>query len=152
MEKHTVAPGRRSIAKQSDVLRRLIRLRSAVAWTVTAALLLPALFSLTASNPEWVLGIEPSERESGAHAAAHHGTADHEKSHSDIPGAPDHPADHNCAPCQVLKYLACYLPESPLALPSSTHYSAPPGDRAVQQRPGDVASLPPSRAPPRALI
>ena len=78
------------------------RFRALVARVLLVALLLPGVFSLTSPDPQWLLGVE---REPIAH---HHpdGTA---HQHSAIPGSAGHPADHDCAPCQVLKYLAVGL-------------------------------------------
>jgi|SRR5215813_8234286 len=46
-------------------------------------------------------------------AAAHAGSAsDHHDEDAGVPGSPTHPADHNCAECQVLKHLSrCVLPD-----------------------------------------
>jgi hypothetical protein len=127
------------------------RLRSVVARTVIFALLLPAIFSLGAPDPDWFLGLAPADGEAAAHAGHHHGVADGEKDYSEIPGSPGHPPDHNCNPCQVLKYLASYLPQLPLALPASAPSAFPPIVREEAQRAGHSACLPPSRAPPPAV-
>ncbi len=124
---------------------RLVRLRSVVARLVIAALLLPTLFSLGGADPDWLLGVDLARRNLGEHATAHH----HED-YSDIPGAPGHPADHNCTPCQVLKSLVSYLPQLPLSLPTSAPRIVRSSDRGEPQRAGHIASLPPCRAPPQA--
>jgi hypothetical protein len=132
---------------------RLVRLRSVVARVMIAALVLPTIFPLTGADPEWVLGVNLTSRESGERAAAHHHeAADPGKDYSDIPGAPGHPADHNCQPCQVLKSLVSYLPQLPFSLPSSAPRAVPSSDRAEPQCAGHIASLPPSRAPPQAAV
>jgi hypothetical protein len=131
----------------------LLRLRRAVALVTIAALLLPAAFAPTA-DPEWMLGIAAaSDQHVGPPVHEHpHGGADHGKDYSDIPGSPGHPADHNCNPCQVLKYLASYLPQLPLLLPASAPSALPPVVRREAQRAGHVAFLPPSRAPPQLAV
>src|SRR5712691_4878286 len=132
----------------------LVRLRAAIARVVIAALLLPAAFGLGGADPEWLLGIDAAGDES-ARQAAHdlrHGEADHGKDYSDIPVSPGHPADHNCNPCQVLKYQASYLPQLPLLLPASAPSVFLPPVRREAQRAGHVASLPPSRAPPQLAV
>lgn len=109
--------------------------RSFVARALLVALLLPTAFSLTSSDPRWFLGIETE-------------TAEHD--HSAIPGSAGHPADHDCAPCQALKYLALCLPQPKLVLPAAAPANFPPVARDQAQRAGHFASLPPSRAPPQA--
>jgi len=132
-------------------LRRLVRPRSAVALTIVVSLLLPGVFSLTAPDLAWLLGTAPK---SGETAGRHHdhGAAGHEKDYSDIPGSPGHPADHNCNPCQVLKYQASYLPQFPLLLPERAPSVFPPPVQREAQRAGHVAFLPPSRAPPQLAV
>lgn len=120
------------------------RWRALVARVLVFALLIPGVFSLTSPDPKWLLGVD--------RALSHHhadGTA-HE--HSAIPGSDGHPADHGCAPCQVLKYLAVGLPQTALALPGVEPRNFPDVARAAAQRSGQVASLPPSRAPPAAAV
>jgi len=117
------------------------RFRALVARVLLVALLLPGVFSLTSPDPQWLLGVE---REPVAHRHAD-GTA---HQHSAIPGSAGHPADHECAPCQVLKYLAVGLSRPPLALPGVEPAPFPRAPRLVAQRTGHLASLPPSRAPP----
>lgn len=130
---------------------RLVRLRPVVARLVIAALLLPTLFSLGGADPDWLLGVDLASRNLGERATAHHyEVADRGKDYSDIPGAPGHPADHNCTPCQVLKSLVSYLPQLPLSLPPSAPCTVRSSDRGEPQRAGHIASLPPCRAPPQA--
>ncbi|HEX4797705.1 MAG TPA: hypothetical protein VFV04_00310 [Burkholderiales bacterium] len=129
-----------------------VALRAAIARVVIVALLLPAAFGLSGAGPEWMLGINVAGYESARHAAHDHhdGSADRGKDYSNIPGSPGHPADHNCNPCQVLKYLASYLPQLPLFLPASAPNAVPLIERGAPQRAGHIASLPPSRAPPQS--
>jgi hypothetical protein len=117
------------------------RLRVVVARVLLVALLLPGVFALTSPDPQWLLGVERSP------AGHHHadGTA-HE--HSAIPGSAGHPANHECAPCQVLKVLAIGLARPPLALPGAAPRNFSRAPRVAAQRSGLLASLPPSRAPP----
>jgi hypothetical protein len=124
--------------------------RSLMARVLVFALILPTAFSLTAPDPHWLLGIEPATQPAGVAHAHPAGTPAHEHRASPIPGSPDHPADHNCSPCQVLKYLASYLPQLPFVLPARAPVAFPPVERDAAQRAGLLASLPPSRAPPRA--
>src|SRR4051812_37419778 len=98
--------------------------RAFVARVLVAALLLPAAFSLSSPDPHWFLGV--------GSATEHHqhpeGTSEHD--HSEIPGSPGHPAGHDCSPCQVLKYLAIYLPQLPFFLPAAAPavFAAPARD------------------------
>lgn len=121
--------------------------RSLVARVLVLALLLPTGYSLTAPDPHWFLGLGTEAEQP---AVPHHhpeGTPEHE--HSAIPGSPGHPADHDCSPCQVLKYLAIYLPQLPFLLPAAAPVAFSRIARDQAQRAGHFASLPPSRAPPR---
>jgi len=135
-------------------LRRLARPRPAVALTVIVALLLPGAYSLTAPDPNWLLGVPAASEAPVGHGAGHHdrGAADPADDYSGIPGAAGHPSDHNCSPCQVLKYLASYLPQPPIFLHADTQNAVPRVERGGAQRSGHTASLPPSRAPPRPLV
>ena len=117
------------------------RLRAAVARVLLVALLLPGVFALTSPDPQWLLGVERAP-------AAHHHAGGPAHPHSAIPGSAGHPADHECAPCQVLKYLAVGLSRPPLALPGAAPRNFPRAPRVDAQRSGLLASLPPSRAPP----
>ncbi len=132
----------------------LARLRAAIARAMVATLLLPAAFGLGGADPEWMLGIDAAGDESARHAALdhRHESADDGKDYSIVPCSPGHPADHNCNPCQVLKYLASYLPQLPLLLPAGAPSAFPPLVRREAQRAGHVASLPPSRAPPKPAV
>jgi hypothetical protein len=118
------------------------RFRALVARVLLVALLVPGVFALTSPDPRWLLGVE---REPAGHHRHADGTA---HDHSAIPGSADHPADHECAPCQVLKYLAVALSRPPLALPGAAPRNFPLAPRVAAQRTGHLASLPPSRAPP----
>ena len=124
---------------------RRSRSHAFIARVLLVALLLPGVFSLTSPDPKWLLGIDDG------HPAAHHHAAGSEHDHSAIPGSPGHPADHDCAPCQVLKYLAVGLTRPPLALPGAAPRNFPAAPRVVAQRSGHFASLPPSRAPPAVV-
>lgn len=132
--------------------RRGLRLGAAL-FTI-AALLLPGVFALTGAQPDWILGIEAAELNHHGAAANHreHGAADSEEIYSNIPGSPDHPAGHNCNPCQVLKYVASYLPQLPFFLPAGTPGPFLSVEEGVAQREGHIASLPPSRAPPQPPV
>ena len=116
------------------------RFRALVARVLLVALLLPGVFALTSPDPHWLLGVERGATHHHADGTAHR--------HSAIPGSAGHPADHECAPCQVLKYLAVGLSRPPLALPGDDPAPFPRALRASAQRTGHLASLPPSRAPP----
>jgi hypothetical protein len=120
------------------------RARAFVVRALLFALLLPTAFSVTSPDPRWLLGVDvQAQRASHGHPE---GTPRHD--HSAIPGSPGHPADHDCAPCQTLKYLALCLPQPKLALPVVVPAVFPPLARNQAQRTGHFAALPPSRAPP----
>jgi hypothetical protein len=144
-----VNPGASLMAAMRNGGPRGRRIRALVARVLVVALLLPAVFALGAPDPRWFLGVGAEPEHSAAPAAHHHhhdGDGAHE--HSEIPGSPGHPADHNCSPCQVLKYLAIYLPQRPLVLAGAAPADFPGVARAAPQRTGHLAALPPSRAPP----
>jgi hypothetical protein len=143
-----VNPGAGLMAAMRSGGPRGRRTRSLVARVLIVALLLPAVFALGAPDPHWFLGVGEAERPAGHRHAE--GAPAHEHRHSEIPGADGHPADHNCSPCQVLKYLAIYLPQRPLALAGAAPADFAPVARPAPQRTGHLASLPPSRAPPVA--
>jgi len=108
------------------------------------------VFGLTGADPQWMLGIAPAGDQRNAHVAHHrHAETDYGKDYSDIPGSPGHPANHNCNPCQVLKYLTSYLPHFPLPLPASAPNAVPLIERGETQCAGHIAFLPSSRAPPQ---
>ena len=73
---------------------------------------------------------------------------------ADVPGSPTHPANHDCAPCQVIKYLsASVLPQTDMALSPLALNHAPPSDGHHQ--PQDIVRVtlsPPIRAPPSASV
>ena len=128
---------------------RLAALPTVVVWVIAAALLFPAAFPLLAPNPAWVLGVELPGDEHEDHAAPHqHDTDEHAKAHAYIPGAPDHPADHGCTPCKVLKdqasYVASVMPVVAVRVPPLVS----PADRTVSQHSGNAVPRPRSRAPP----
>lgn len=123
--------------------------REWVAWATILALLFPLAVPLVAANAEVVLGVALDSHKGNEHAG-HHDSARDENPGSDVPGAPGHPLDHGCFPCQVLKFLASCLPQFHPELSSPRlHYAVPPKDRTEPQHWGQVVSLPPSRAPPQ---
>ena len=108
----------------------------AAAWLAMLALVLPALLQIAVPNPDLL----PS-----AEGVGHH---EHGAPYSPVPGSAGHPADHECQPCQILKYQAGFLP-SPAWLPPAT------ASRALKlivrtnaQRTEWLAEVPRSRAPP----
>jgi hypothetical protein len=124
-----------------------------VALIAILAMLLPGVFALTGADPDWMLGIEAADHGGGhsaepvhdPHAAAHsHGGQDY----SQIPGSRDHPADHDCGQCQILKFLLSYLPALPLLLPAPASRPIRLEARIEAQVRALPAPLPPSRAPP----
>jgi hypothetical protein len=88
-------------------------------------------------------------------AAAHAGSAGEAASHdhdedAGIPGSPTHPADHNCAECQVLKHLSrCVLPD-PCVVTVAPLAGGPEQIVAQVQRlhPSFTVAHPPIRGPP----
>jgi hypothetical protein len=128
------------------------RWRSWVALCAAAALILPSVALLPAASLEF---------ESEAAHVHHRASADRDDAAgdsrdrlSDIPGSPTHPINHNCTPCQVIKYLATsFLLQADSALLPSELNNAPPPDGWHQ--PQDivrVAVSPPIRAPPHLPV
>lgn len=144
--------GHKAETASYDPSSRPFPYRAALAWIVIFALQYPVLFTLAASNPKWVLGVDLRGHDSRLHSSARHDAVDHEEDYSNVPGAPDHPADHNCTPCQVLKYLVSCLPQSLLLLSPATQYTSRPSDRFAPQRLAHIAALPPVRAPPQVAV
>jgi hypothetical protein len=115
--------------------KRLVRL-------VVIALLFPAFYSLSAANPDWLLGFDLQ-----AQPRSHdHGS--HDRDYSPVPGVQGHPADHQCTPCEILKSLASYLPAPAPAVPAALRHALPPSEWDDPEYSRRVVSLPPSRAPP----
>src|SRR5437762_11801183 len=109
---------------------------------VVIALLFPDFYSLSAANPDWLLGFD-LRAQSHPHD---HGSHDHD--YSPVPGVQGHPADHNCTPCEILKSLASYLPAPAPAVPAALRHRLPPSEWSDPEYSRRVVSLPPSRAPP----
>lgn len=130
----TVVPRRR--------LACAARWRSCVAWCTAVVLVLPSAALIPAASA----GFESD--------VAHHAASEGGNRLSDIPGSPTHPVNHDCAPCQVIKYLATsFLPQAGLAPLPSGPTDAAPSDRLHQSQEGArVAVLPPIRAPPSLSV
>ncbi len=129
---------------------RSIRWRAGVAWVAIFLLAFPLFVPLAVMNPAAVLALR--SHETSVSSADHHGSAGQEQEYSDIPGAPGHPSDHDCAPCQILKYLASFIaqPELDLSSPNVPHTVAS-RDWTEQQYRYNVVFLPQSRAPPQLV-
>jgi hypothetical protein len=127
--------------------------KSYVAWTAILALIFPLVVPLASTNPEIVLGAALESHGAPGTGDDAHSADRHDDNYSDVPGAPGHPLDHDCLPCQLLKYLAGFLPQPEFqSLPPGLRFSIAPDDRAEPQCHGCPASLPLSRAPPRSVI
>jgi hypothetical protein len=133
-------------------LARAARWRSCVAWCTLVALILPSVALIPAPSAE-------SESDVAHHAE--HVTAERDRAASeggdrlsDIPGSPTHPVNHDCAPCQVIKYLTTsFLPQAGLApLPSGPINAAPSESLHQPQESACVTVSPPIRAPPRLSV
>lgn len=125
------------------------RWRPWIAYCTAIALLLPSVALLPAVDFE-------SAAVHGYLAAAH---SDLERDHagggsperlSDLPGGATHPINHDCVPCQVIKFLATgFMPQADTALSPMSPGNAPPVDEPQQPPPiAGVALSPPIRAPP----
>ena len=137
----TLAPGHRLVRGE--------RWRAWVALCAAVALILPSVALLPAAS----LGLE-SEAAHTHHGAKH---VDHDGAAgdsglrlADVPGSPTHPVNHDCAPCQVIKYLATgVLPQADMVLSPLALNHAPPSDGYHQpQAIVRVTVSPPIRAPP----
>jgi len=130
---------------------RAVRRVAARAWIARALLLAFAWASL---GPWPWLAIALGDDHHAAVAAHEHDAGDvHEHRHrdaSEIPGAPTHPADHDCLQCQMLAHLARCIPASPpaVAIPAIDACAVLPWTFAVPRFARAVALLPPVRAPP----
>jgi hypothetical protein len=78
------------------------------AWA-TAYLLLAVAWPAAGPLPWVAWGVHPASD----HAAYASEPASHHHDDADIPGSPTHPADHDCAQCQVLKHLSRCLLSAP---------------------------------------
>lgn len=145
-------PNYRSAVVPRRSLARAARWRSCVAWCTAVALILPSVALLPAASTEF---------ESDVAHHAEHLSAERDCAAavggdrlSDIPGSPTHPVNHDCAPCQVIKYLATsFLPQAGLAPLPSGPIDAAPSDRLHQPQDGArVAVSPPIRAPPSLSV
>jgi hypothetical protein len=83
------------------------RWRTWAAWCTMAALV------WNASTPlPWLLRDIASDSDVSSAESDDHAHAAHRLDGADIPGSPTHPADHDCAQCEVLKHLArCVVPD-----------------------------------------
>jgi hypothetical protein len=134
-------------------LVRAGRWRSWVASCAAVALILPSVVFLPAAS----LGLE-SEAEHARHAAQHEphdGAAeDSGLGLADVPGSPTHPVNHDCAPCQIIKYLATgVLPQGNVVLsPMALHHAAPSDGHRQPLAIVRVTVSPPIRAPPSTSL
>jgi hypothetical protein len=127
------------------------RLRTCIAWCAFVALAWPSLGPLP-----WVV-TQSLPHPHAAQAPDAVGSDAQEHRHVDvsaIPGTPTHPADHDCAECQVLKHLARCIPCVPaidVSVPRAAAVVAPP--LVVEHRTTSRHSLlPPVRAPPAIVV
>jgi hypothetical protein len=129
--------------------------RSWVALCAAVALILPSVALLPAASLEF------ESEAAHVHYGAEHPSADRDAVAgdsrdrlADIPGSPTHPTNHNCTPCQVIKYLATsFLLQADIALLPLELNDAPPPDG--WQQPQDIARVavsPPIRAPPHLPV
>ncbi|HEV2977771.1 MAG TPA: hypothetical protein VG425_09305 [Casimicrobiaceae bacterium] len=141
-------PSYRSTVMRRRSLARTARWRSCVAWCTAVALILPSVALIPAPSA----GFESDVARHAEHLTAERDRAASEGGDrlSDVPGSPTHPVNHDCAPCQVIKYLATsFLPQAGLAPLPSGPIDAAPSDPLHQPREGArVAVSPPIRAPP----
>lgn len=133
--------------------------RTCIVWYALLALAWPSLGPL----PYLVHGFHSQFEHVDGHAHAGDDAArgeaavgHHDDRHVDassIPGSPTHPADHNCAECEVLKHLSrCALPTLVIAVCAPVVVAMETPLPAVAPSHAQVvAHLPPVRAPPIAL-
>ena len=144
-------PSYRSTVVPRRCLARATRWRSRVAWCTAVVLILPSVALIPAASA----GFESYVAHHAEHLIAERDHAASEGHRlSDIPGSPTHPVNHDCAPCQVIKYLATsFLPQAGLAPLPSGPTDAAPSDRLHQPHEGArVAVSPPIRAPPSLSV
>jgi hypothetical protein len=123
--------------------------RSWVAWCAAVALILPSVALLPAVESE--AAHVHSSAGHGEHAGA---AGDGRLRLADVPGSPTHPVNHDCTPCQVIKYLtASVLPQPGFALSPWARKDAPPSDgRHPPREIVRVTVSPPIRAPPSVSL
>ena len=122
--------------------------RTCIGWCVFVALAWPSLGPL----PFLVHDFDAHRGDAAVHADA----GAHDDDHLDasaIPGSPTHPADHNCAECEVLKHLSrCMLAVLVLAILAPVVVGVDAPRVAIVLPPAHVvAHLPPARAPPSSI-
>jgi hypothetical protein len=128
------------------------RWRCWVALCAAVSLILPSVALLPAASAGFES--EAAHVHHGSSADRDDAAGDSREGLSDIPGSPTHPVNHDCTPCQVIKYLATsFLPQADLVVLPRELNDAPPPDRWHQ--PQDivcVAVSPPIRAPPHLPV
>ncbi len=131
---------------------RVSRWRFWVACGAAVALILPSVALLPAASSGFEFEPAHDDEHFGTDRDGAAGTA--EAHLADIPGSPTHPANHDCTPCQVIKYLATsVLPQADLALaPLERNDAPPPGGRHPLPVTVRVAIAPPIRAPPHPPV
>lgn len=140
-----LAPSRRVALGVPGPARRSIQWR---AWVAVFLMAFPLLAPLAVMN--LAAPFAQRSHETGVTSADHHGLAGQEQDYSAIPGALGHPSDHGCLPCQILKYLASFIPQPGFALASlNVHPTVASRDWTEHHhRYNVVFLLPQSRAPP----
>ena len=96
-------------------MKRSLASRLTRAWRTWATVYLLLAVAWPAAGPlPWVAwGIHSA----GEHAVLASEPAGHHHDDADIPGSPTHPADHDCAQCQMLKHLSrCVRPAPCVAM------------------------------------
>ena len=134
-------------------LFRVGRWQAWVALCAAVALILPSVALLPAAS----LGLESEAGHAhhGAKYVAHDGAAEDSGLRlADVPGSPTHPIDHDCAPCQIIKYLATgVLPQGDVVLsPVVLHHPLPSDGHRQLQAIVRVIVSPPIRAPPSTSV
>jgi hypothetical protein len=123
------------------------RWRSWTACCAAVALLLPSVALLPAVDFD-----SAAVRGPVAHPDSDrdHASRDSGERLSDLPGGATHPINHDCIPCQVIKFLTTgFLPQAEFVPAPSGPGNVPPVDDLHQpQRLARVALIPPIRAPP----
>ena len=121
---------------------------AAVAWPATGPL--PWVWAVSEMDLDLHGGTHAASGGLRDRHASEHAAAGHHHDLADIPGSPTHPADHDCAQCQVLKHLSRCVLSDPGVVGVAPLAGDPVriGSEVEPQYASQPATRPPIRGPP----